>query len=775
MDFAGAFAGVNYAFNELIGLTKRAIGSMVNFGKQAVQSFSHFQQLESSLQGLMRSEEKGTELFEHLRAFSFDTTFGVDTLASASQQLLGVGIAVEDLDSTLMMMGNVAQGDTQKFMELVSVFAKIQNQGKASSIQLQQLALRGVPIYQMLKQMGIEGTASGEDIRKAFENMTSAGGQFEGAMERINNTIQGREGFVSDTWREFLTSFAEASGLADIYAKALDVVYDALQGIVDWLQKINGNPVYQAVFRGVLVTMLGAIGSTIALKLIPVIATLIKSIVSLTGVMTAFNATNPFGWVALAVSGIAGLTVAYKSLKKEAKELSDIEKENMQRYTIEELMKKWNNEKKRKDMSNEDVYKLAKYQKEYWEEQKKIAIAEKDESDYAYADEQISMWTRELTKRIIAIRRNTKEDWYKEELTVTPTETSEEVAQEEKINDLMKDRIKLFQDYLKEKQKIENELALLGLEGEALLKLKYIQEGFTEEQAEVLASEQHKLDLLNEEIEKQKQLAEQTEREAEARKELEKNAKYSLSGLQNLMKEDGNVAGYYGVDLLQQTSAGSIVNGAMQGAEIGGLWGAVAGGLMSAVMQLEGFQDILKIVNKLVAWILEPLNILFKKIARWLGLEDEAEEQKQKEIERLKQVNEEYKILSKALDDQYIYYEKMKQNLANETEKRLLNASGVTNVNDMIITPNGNFSTHPDDYIIASKNPASLGSGNLNVIVNDYAGVKVETRKQQDGDMTNLILTISKKVASDYATGQNGWDNAVATRNRRNAGYSFSK
>lgn len=771
MDFAGAFAGVNYAFNELIGLTKRAIGSMVNFGKQAVQSFSHFQQLESSLQGLMRSEEKGTELFEHLRAFSFDTTFGVDTLASASQQLLGVGIAVEDLDSTLMMMGNVAQGDTQKFMELVSVFAKIQNQGKASSIQLQQLALRGVPIYQMLKQMGIEGTATGEDIRKAFENMTSAGGQFEGAMERINNTIQGREGFVSDTWREFLTSFAEASGLADIYAKALDIVYDALQGIVDWLQKINENPVYQAVFRGVLVTMLGAIGSTLALKFIPVIATLIKSIVSLTGVMTAFNATNPFGWVAIGVSAIAGLITYYKNLKKEAKEYADIDKENMQRYTIEELMKKWNNEKKRKEMSNEDVYTLAKYQKEYWEEQKKLAIEEKDEGDYAYADEQISMWTRELTKRIIALRQNVKPDWYKEP-TKEPTETSEEVAQEEKINDLMKDRIKLFQDYLKEKQKIENELALLGLEGEALLKLKYIQEGFTEEQAEVLASEQHKLDLLNEEIEKQKQLAEQAEREAEARKELEKNAKYSLSGLQNLMKEDGNVAGYYGVDLLQQTSAGSIVNGAMQGAEIGGLWGAIAGGLTSAVMQLDGFQKLLNGVNKFISLLLEPLNGVFNWLAKILGLDTDINDEKEKELETLKKVNEQYRDLQKAIEDNEAYYKNRRQLLANDINKNYLETKSV---NDMIITPQGNFSTHPDDYIIATKNPNGLGNGNLNVIVNDYAGVKVDTQKVQNGEMTNLILTISKKVAGDYATGQNGWDNAIASRSLRNAGTSYSK
>ncbi len=34
-----------------------------------------------------------------------------------------------------------------------------------------------------------------------------------------------------------------------------------------------------------------------------------------------------------------------------------------------------------------------------------------------------------------------------------------------------------------------------------------------------------------------------------------------------------------------------------------------------------------------------------------------------------------------------------------------------TTVNDMILTPQGNFSTHPDDYIIATKHPETLASG----------------------------------------------------------------
>ena len=43
-------------------------------------------------------------------------------------------------------------------------------------------------------------------------------------------------------------------------------------------------------------------------------------------------------------------------------------------------------------------------------------------------------------------------------------------------------------------------------------------------------------------------------------------------------------------------------------------------------------------------------------------------------------------------------------------------------VNDAIISPNGDIiSTHPDDYLIATKNPGSLGGGS-GVVINIQGG-----------------------------------------------------
>ena len=61
-------------------------------------------------------------------------------------------------------------------------------------MQLQQIALRGIPIQQTLKDMGVTGTASAEQLTKAFEKLTDTGGQFHDAMNNIIDTIEGKKG-----------------------------------------------------------------------------------------------------------------------------------------------------------------------------------------------------------------------------------------------------------------------------------------------------------------------------------------------------------------------------------------------------------------------------------------------------------------------------------------------------------------------------------------------------------------------------------------------------
>lgn len=145
---------------------------------------------------------------------------------------------------------------------------------------------------------------------------------------------------------------------------------------------------------------------------------------------------------------------------------------------------------------------------------------------------------------------------------------------------------------------------------------------------------------------------------------------------------------------------------------------------------------------------------------------DEELNMKKKELDGTKDLTQEYSNLLSAMQEQEEWYLKEKTKLNADTYKYNYNK-----VNDMILTPQGNFSTHPDDYIIATKNPNSLGSSQFNMYVEDRAGINVQTRSVENGSGgQDIYVTLSKKIADDVANGANGWDNALATQQYRMAG-----
>lgn len=290
------------------------VNSVVGFGKASVQMYAHFEKVENGLSGILGSAEEGAKMFEELRQFSFETTFGVDELADATTQLMQAGVASDTVKEKLTQLGNVAGGDKTKFAELVQIFAKINNTGKASAMQLQQLALRGVPIYQVLEQIGVKGTATANDIAAAFEKMTEEGGMFYNSMNSINETIEGKEGFVSDTFKEIQANFAEATGLVDLYKMALDGALKVAEFINDILAKIKENPVAKAVLDGILVSLATVVGVTLVAAFIK-----LNSVLAITAGLKAIISPQSLAIAGL-IAGVSALSLGMVSAIGQANE-----------------------------------------------------------------------------------------------------------------------------------------------------------------------------------------------------------------------------------------------------------------------------------------------------------------------------------------------------------------------------------------------------------------------------------------------------------------------
>ena len=121
------------------------------------------------------------------------------------------------------------------------------------------------------------------------------------------------------------------------------------------------------------------------------------------------------------------------------------------------------------------------------------------------------------------------------------------------------------------------------------------------------------------------------------------------------------------------------------------------------------------------------------------------------------------------------YYEK------NFKHENAISEANKISVNDAIITPNGNVvSTHPDDYLIATKTPGSLiGGGKGDTIVNftmidqSQKGVNVRTEQKENEDgSVDIIAIVTDAVSQAIADGQ--MDDAFAARDYRMNGNKYT-
>lgn len=291
----------------------------------AIANYAHFESMQKGLETFFQDADKGKAKFEELRKMSNETTFGVDELANSFTQLANVGVDVDTIRDKLMMLGDVSQGNKQVFAELVSIYSKINATGKASSVAIQQLALRGLPIYDMLKKIGVQGTATADDITKALQEMTKEGGQFHDAMNNINDTIEGKQGFLSDYLKEMSVNFADLVGLADDYKNILDVLNNVVASVSDKFLEWNNNPMSKAILGGVFKSAIAGLAGIIVTALVP-------ALIKVLGLLGMFNPVVLLGGlagagIALVLSYLNQVKVGERELNEELREQKKLREE----------------------------------------------------------------------------------------------------------------------------------------------------------------------------------------------------------------------------------------------------------------------------------------------------------------------------------------------------------------------------------------------------------------------------------------------------------------
>lgn len=191
-----------------------------------------FQQLEVAFKTMLGSEEEAAKLMSQLVRTAAITPFDLKGVADGAKQLLAYGTSAEDVNETLVRLGDIAAGLSIPLGDLVYLYGTTMAQGRLYTQDLNQFTGRGIPmIGELAKQFGVAeskvkelveaGKVGFPEVQKVIESLTNQGGKFGGLMEEQSKTISGQISNIEDAFDTTLNEIGKSqqgliSGTLDV-------------------------------------------------------------------------------------------------------------------------------------------------------------------------------------------------------------------------------------------------------------------------------------------------------------------------------------------------------------------------------------------------------------------------------------------------------------------------------------------------------------------------------------------------------------------------------
>ena len=260
---------------EHLGRTAQSVGAMmgVAFTLDAAKDFAvkvatvrgEFQKLEAAFKTMLGNKEAADRLMQQLTRTAATTPFGMQEVAGGAKQLLAYGVAANEVNDTLVRLGNIASGLSIPLNDLVYLYGTTMTQGRLFTQDLRQFMGRGIPIAdELAKQFGVTkdqvqglveaGKVGFPEVQKALESLTNEGGKFYNLMEEQSKTIAGKISNLSDAIEMMFNDIGKSS--EGVIAKALDGVTSLVENYTQVGEKIGEIVVVYGTYKAALIAVM---------------------------------------------------------------------------------------------------------------------------------------------------------------------------------------------------------------------------------------------------------------------------------------------------------------------------------------------------------------------------------------------------------------------------------------------------------------------------------------------------------------------------------------
>lgn len=317
-----------------------SLSALSSFTKKLVSVRGDMQQLEIAFSTMLGSAEKADEMISQLTDTAARTPFDMSGLANGAKQLLAYGTASEEVNDTLVRLGNIASGLSIPLNDLVYLYGTTQTQGRLFTQDVRQFMGRGIPLVkelaaelgkteEQINAMVSAGDIGFDDVKKVIERMTDEGGQFFQLMEKQSDSLTGKVSNLGDSIDSMFNDIGEAlqepignavemaTTLAENYKTVLRVISPlvAAYGAYNAAVKINLALQSGGAIRNVLDTLNRMRSATTAAA---------KAQIAFNAVCAA----NPYVLLAAAIVGVCtALAVFNSDSAKQEKSLKRVEEQ----------------------------------------------------------------------------------------------------------------------------------------------------------------------------------------------------------------------------------------------------------------------------------------------------------------------------------------------------------------------------------------------------------------------------------------------------------------
>lgn len=328
-----------------------AADKLKDFASAIATVRGEYQQLEIAFETMLGSKSQADALMAQLIDTAATTPFEMKEIAESSKMLLAYGMAADEVNGTLIRLGDIAAGLSIPIKDLAFLYGTTMVQGRLYTQDLNQFLGRGIPLAdELAKQFGKnksevkklveEGKIGFPEVQKAIEALTNEGSKFGGLMEAQSKTIKGQKSNIEDAWEQMMNEIGRSqeeniSGALDLTGKLIENwktigkvllyvisiygAYKAATMLAAIATRINAAAAQNMAYQQKLAAMQGIVLTNAQAGMAAATSTARYAFESL---KTAFM-SNPFGMLATAITTVISAIVIFRKEVDETTQMSE--------------------------------------------------------------------------------------------------------------------------------------------------------------------------------------------------------------------------------------------------------------------------------------------------------------------------------------------------------------------------------------------------------------------------------------------------------------------